>query len=151
MASYTIPPMPLPISIWRYSTWAGTVPPVGGADVSGYGNLTPGRRVWIGETAGPSFLLVLAGLDIRFSESGVFTVLPTSDPDLVEVPTGSARYYTVADTEQLGMGFANWHQEAALLKTSPWPVPAPPPPSGSLLLEDGTSYLLEDATDILLE
>jgi hypothetical protein len=147
--AYTIPPMPVEFSIWRFSNWAGVVPPVNPADITDNCNLTPGRREWTQSGGGVSYIIVSQALDIRFSEDLAFTVLPAADPDLVEVPTGSGRYYVVYDVEQLGMGFPNWHQEAAIVKQGPW-VPGPPP-AGELWLEDGTDYLLEDGSIILLE
>jgi hypothetical protein len=151
MAIYSIPQMPLPYSIWRWSHWGGLVPPVSVPDAQSFCNLVPGRRNYLSLDGGLSYILILLSDDIRFSELGVWIVPPgPTDPDLIELPTGSGRYYKVVDVEQLGMGFSNWHQEAAILKVSPWPVPVPPI-GGSLLLEDGTAYLLEDGTLILLE
>lgn len=147
---YRLPSMPLAISIWRFSNWAGVIPPANAADVESIANLTPGRRVFEQSIAPMSYLLLDKTTDIRFTESGIWSTWPAADPDLVEVPTGSARFYIVADVEGVGMGFANEHLEAAITKQSPWSG-ATPPFGGSILLEDGTSLLLEDATDYLLE
>jgi hypothetical protein len=150
MANYVIPQMPLTIGVWRFSNWASTIPPANPPDSTYEANLTPGRRVFGSDVVSASFLLVLAADDIRFSEDGLQLPFSGVNPDLVEVPLGSGRYYTVVDTEYIGMGFANEHQGIVIEKTVPWPVGAPPP-GGALLLEDGTDCLLEDNTQILLE
>lgn len=120
MARFVLPSLPLPIRIWRYSNWGGTIPPANVPDVSAMANLIPGRREIEQVTSGSAFILVDKLTDIRFSESGVFSFLPASDPDLVEVPSGSGRFYMVADVEKVGGGFANEHQEAQIIKQSPW-------------------------------
>lgn len=74
-------------------------------------SLSPGRRTM--ETTGftspigtyPSFklsmeLLMPALTDIRSSVCGGF-------PDVVEVPAGSGRYYTVSWVDDVGKGYAN--------------------------------------------
>jgi hypothetical protein len=120
MSRFRLPAFVAPISIWRSSNWGGTVPPTGPADVLSVANLTPGRRVFE-ESIGPvSYILIPKETDIRFSEGFSWTTWPASDPDLVEVPTGSGLYYTVGDVERVALGFANEHLEAAIVKASPW-------------------------------
>jgi hypothetical protein len=147
--SMPFPDFVVPISIWRFSNWNSTIPPVNPADVTDVAYLTPGKKVF-GEALNPmSFLLVPKTVDIRFSEDGVWTIWPPTNPDLVEVPTGSGKFYIVFDVERAELGFLNEHQAIGIVKQSPWS--ASPPPSGNILLEDGTDVLLEDGTLILLE
>lgn len=138
MSRFRLPTFIAPCSIWRASNWAGTVPPVNPADVTTDCNLTPGRRVYEEGVHPTSYILIPKGTDIRFSESNVWTEWPPTDPDLVEVPTGSGMYYTVADVERVGLGFANEHLEAAIVKSSS--VVTPPPPPVWVLNESFTDY-----------
>lgn len=149
--AYTVPSFPIPVSVWRFSNWSGVVPPASAPDVIDYCNLVPGRRQF-GEGVNPSsYLLCPFGLDVRFSEAGVFGPWPPVDPDLVEVPTGSGRFYTVADVEFLGLGFPNQHKEAIIVKASPFNVTYAADVSDYILLEDGTELLLENGSFFLLE
>jgi hypothetical protein len=66
--------MPVEFSIWRFSNWAGVVPPVNPADITDNCNLTPGRREWTQSGGGVSYIIVSQALDIRFSEDLAFTV-----------------------------------------------------------------------------
>lgn len=77
----------------------------------------------------PPTLLLPGGTDIR-------DVAATTQWDLVEVPSGSGRWYQVSEAEPVGLGFGNWHVAAALVKASPnisgetyagleWPTPDP--------------------------
>ena len=105
--------------------------------VSVLGNLAYGRRVeqygYFGSTAralAPSrqSLLLLPPLtDVR-------SFIQVNDPDMVEVPSGSGRWYQVGDVEDIGKGFVNEHRAAAIFQASSqyggtefaglvWPVP----------------------------
>lgn len=46
-------------------------------------------------------------------------------PDLVEVPSGSGRYYFVHYVDDVAKGFANEYRIAYLGKTGDWPTPIP--------------------------
>lgn len=100
-------------------------------------NLAMGRRIQQQLSAGfdspfgwaaPS-LLVPALSDIRDEYCG-------GDSDLVEVPTGSGRWYDVSMVDDVGKGFPNEYRLAALRKVSGsvypgnfgtmrWPIPIP--------------------------
>ena len=123
MPRYTLPNLILPVSVWRYSNWAGTIPPVAPADVFIMGNLTPGSRV-VGSLLNDAFLLCGWADDIRFTEDGTFAHYPSGTEDLCEIPTGSGWFYSVYSTERVATGFANQHQEAQVILESPVPVGA---------------------------
>jgi hypothetical protein len=122
--SFVVPAMPLLCNIWR----AAAIPPAGLPDVTSQCNLAWGRRVNVPSTGGTTLvgvplmtmqLLLPAGTDIR-GDPGV------TNADVVEVPAGSGRYYTVAFVDDLGKGFANEHRGAILVQDkATWPHPTP--------------------------
>lgn len=67
-------------------------------------------------------LLVPALTDIRDQYSGA-----GNNPDVVEVPPGSGRRYTVYYVDDVGKGFPNEHRFVILQKygLGTWPVPIP--------------------------
>src|SRR5690348_1186780 len=107
--AFRLPYFPLTANVWHYSHWSGTVPPVLAPDLRPICNLVPGRRDFDFTQNLSSYLLLPKDTDIRFSESGVWSGAAPTDPDLVEVPAGSGRYYRVWDVERSGAGFANEH------------------------------------------
>lgn len=78
----------------------------------------------------PIYLRVAIGTDLRVS-------------DIVDVPAGAGKLYTVRWVERVHLGFSNEYFVGIVEQV--------PPPPASLLLEDGTDLLLEDGTSILLE
>lgn len=131
--AYRLPQFPLSCNIWRYSNWAGTIPPVNMPDNAQFVNLIPGRRNFDSVVNLTSYLLLPFGTDIRFSENGIWTGRLPTNPDLVECPAGSGRYYTVWDVETSGGGFANEHIVASITKKSPFGGGGSgPPPPGSI-------------------
>jgi hypothetical protein len=85
------------------------------------GNLQAGRRIFTAPNLeatindifnGPAFLLVPALTDIRDLNQNV----PFND--IVEVPSGSGRWYGVAEVEDVGKGFPNEFRRAAICKIS---------------------------------
>lgn len=123
-AVYTIPVMPNVVNIWRNGA-AYTDPP----DVVTVGNLALGRRVAGSKlqdgTTNPSdggmWLLVPKDTDIRDSKA-------LTGEDMVEVPGGTGRLYTVKWVDDIGKGFANEHRFGVLMGLPPWGVPFPGPP-----------------------
>lgn len=120
---FSVPQMPLEVYIWR----ATTVPPAGLPDVITVGNLAWGKRVNVPSTGGTASLgyplmtmqLLLPPLtDVRGDASFVAA-------DVVEVPSGSGRYYRVVFVDDFGKGFPNEHRGAIIYQASPWPVPTP--------------------------
>lgn len=103
------------------------------------GNLAFGRRVYgqpfvdlpVGQSwqGSASILLLPPGTDVR---SGLLV----ANPDILEIPSGTGRWYVVYVVEDIGKGFSNEHRAAlvgqisALLVPSQypglaWPVPMP--------------------------
>jgi hypothetical protein len=90
--------------------------------------LTYGQRVNVASTGGTSVagvivvsmsLLLPALTDIRGLQD-------TVRYDLVEVPAGSGRYYSVSYVDDIAKGFANEHRTAALLAMDgTWTAPYP--------------------------
>jgi len=122
VAHYHLPTLILPANVWRFGN-ATTNPP----DVQCLVNLIPGRRhvVETSPGAGPSsdwlpasFALLSVDADVR-DEAGT-----GGSPDTIEIPSGSSRYYFVQYIEFVGLGFANQHQQAVLVKIAPFPFPA---------------------------
>lgn len=131
--AFQVPHFPIFAAIWRGGG-------VGGAyaspDVVTAANLSPGRRVLVTTPliggAGspvPMELLLPARTDIRASWNGAVS-------DLVEVPSGSKRFYTVAWVDDVGRGFANEYRLATMyylingnttLAGGPFPAPTPLP------------------------
>lgn len=107
--AFTVPTMPLPVSIWHQ--WVDGTQAYFTPDVSTTGNITPGKRSMIGfeptESGGVSIfqmeLLLPALTDIR--PNTTFGV-----PDLVECPQFSGRFYVVGYVDDIGKGFANEHR-----------------------------------------
>lgn len=67
-------------------------------------------------------VLLPAGTDIRDRFN-----LPINSSDVLEIPKGSGRSYTVVIVDDIGKGFPNEHRFAVLLKVLgfPWPTPSP--------------------------
>lgn len=111
MPVYVLPTFNLQCNLWRQLGTAGVyLTP----DLSPTCNLTPGRRVLFqGFTVGINEcpfgmqLLLPALTDIRARWNNV-------DGDLVEVPVGSHRFYSVLGVDDLGKGFANEHRLALI-------------------------------------
>ena len=126
---FTLPTFNLTANIWHYATWFGNFPTVIPApDATTLCNLAVGRRV-SGSTNIDMWLLMPIGTDIRDKQKA-----PTASPqpDIVEVPAGSGRYYMVQTVDDAGKGFANEHRVAtingdvAAFPVLPeWPEPYP--------------------------
>lgn len=101
------------------------------------GNLAAGRRVLPdpgfyytdpGQYSPAMTLLLPALTDVRDASN-------STEGDIVEVPAGTGRWYTVIGVDDIGKGFANEHRFAMLAKIydalglaylgSSWPVPMP--------------------------
>lgn len=125
--SYSIPQMPLLFAVWSNADDPTTDPP---RDFDIPCNLGWGRRGlssspgFVGSGTAPALaqLLVPAGTDIRGMANQAAT-----DPDWVEVPQGSGRYYIVWQVDDIGKGFPNEHRFGLIspLTAIGWPVPYP--------------------------
>jgi hypothetical protein len=132
--TFTLPTFNLVVDVYT-GPWLAKV-----LRLSVMGNLARGRRVQQAfETADtpqislggqPLYSLLLPALtDIRDGNQGV-------EPDILEIPTGSGRWYAVAAYDDVGKGFPNEYRSAFVLKVSQavssttyaglfWPIPCP--------------------------
>lgn len=144
--TYRLPVYNLPVAIWTSGSGPPSLP-----RLTTMGNLTPGRRQFQGRS-GPAgsntaipgaYLLLPSHTDIRGQNS------PTGS-DLVNVPTGSNRFYECMWAEDAGKGFSNEHRIAALSQNNPFYLdggPTPPPPASGLhqwLFNEGTGTVAHD-------
>lgn len=91
--------------------------------------------VWVFENDAPTAytstpqLLLPAGTDVRDGSTG-------GEADIIEVPAGSGRWYSVMSVDDMGKGFPNEHRFALLHKIyerlnpilflgANWPTPIP--------------------------
>lgn len=117
--SFSLPVFNLVVNVWR----AAAGPPAPPA-LTVKGNLAWGRRVFGGGTVftlsgvpGMTLLLPL-GADVRSQAEGLGN-------DIVEVPAGTGRFYTVVFVDDVGRGFGNQHRAAVLEQQANWPAPIP--------------------------
>lgn len=131
--AFQVPHFPLFAAIWRNGGIGGAY---AAPDVVTAANLSPGRRVLLTQPliAGvgspvPVELLVPARTDIRANWNN-------AGNDLVEVPSGSKRFYTVVWVDDVGRGFTNEYRLALMyysvggnttLAGGPFPAPSPLP------------------------
>jgi hypothetical protein len=110
--------MPLPVKVWTFPN----VPP-NPFTFATIGNLSPGKRTYAARDIGnlqPGLvmeLLLPALTDVRGAITG--------NQDIVEVPAGSGRFYSVAFVDDVGKGFGNEYRFALIQQLAPWPVPTP--------------------------
>jgi hypothetical protein len=134
MAGFRLPTFNLVANVWRL---AGTGGNYAAPDVVVACNLSLGERMNITKPvlagqptpAQLMWLLVPKLADVRSNFNG-------AQPDLVEVPAGSKRFYEVDWVDDIGKGFLNEHRAAVLrfftagnttLAGGPFPVPVPLP------------------------
>jgi hypothetical protein len=130
--AFTVPDFNLSCNIFT-GPWIGKV-----FRLSADCNLAQGKRsmpVFVFENNAPqnyttsSQLLLPAGTDIRDASPG-------GEPDIVEVPAGSGRWYSCVTVDDFGKGFDNEHRFAILHKIweqlnpvlfpgANWPAPIP--------------------------
>lgn len=134
MASFSMPVFNLSVSVWH--TPGSHMPPPMPADLTVMGNLANGRvahlPVWLPRPPAlsaqsmSSSLLIPKLTDIRDSSC-------SGGPDVVEVPTGSGRFYWVSYVDDIAKGFGNEHRWAVIQKIWTygswaiyrWPSPIP--------------------------
>lgn len=119
--AYRLPVFNLAVNIW---TW-NLPPPVNPPRVITIGNLAVGKRISNADAFLANFvkawLLLPAFTDVRSAYIGLLF----AGPDLVEVPGGSGRFYTVDHVDDFGKGFANEHRFAVLMQNPNQPMPLP--------------------------
>lgn len=111
--AFSPPTFNVAVSIWRTNGVGGVY---AAPALAVMGNVSQGRRVLspLARSAGipapylPTELLLPARTDIRGLWNGVVQ-------DLVEVPAGTKRFYTVMQVDDVGRGFANEYRLAILL------------------------------------
>jgi hypothetical protein len=124
--AFTLPTFNLSVNVWHRPH----LPPADPPDLTIMGNLSRGRRVTTLDNGGFAAasdiimqLLVPKGTDLRDTSQNV-------DPDVVEAPAGSGRFYLAGQVDDSGKGFANEYRWAMLTKTfgplvPDWPIPMP--------------------------
>jgi len=117
--AYRLPTFNLAADIYRILGLGGTY---GVPDLSQVCNLCPGKRDQVYLTGAPAtnaaftndvsrefrYALFPALTDVRATWNGLAA-------DIVEIPSGSQRFYVVIDVEDVGKGFPNEHRMATLL------------------------------------
>jgi hypothetical protein len=114
MASFTLPTFNLDVNQWLYPN-NPTLSVFPDVSLIGASNLAWGRRFNVASTGGTGVAGVL-------TQGMVLLLFPLTDiagvaegyGDVVEVPAGSGRFYTVQFVDDLGKGFANEHRGALL-------------------------------------
>ena len=107
------------------NVWTGTSPPPAAARITGLPcQLRAAGKQSTGQDQINSWsflwlLLVAKGTDLRDYAN------TPSGSDILEVPAGSLRYYTVQYVDDVARGFTNEYRVAMLLKRAPWPTPNP--------------------------
>jgi hypothetical protein len=132
--AFRLPAFNLTANIWRVNGVARTY---AAPDVITLCNLSQGRRVLapVAKAAGvpapyyPSELLLPPLTDVRGFWNGV-------NQDVIEVPAGSKRFYSVIQVDDVAKGFANEYRLALMLYQvagnsnligGPYPAPVPLP------------------------
>jgi hypothetical protein len=123
--SYQLPTFNLDVRLWRWVNWNLGVPPTAPPDLLFKGQLRLFRTAFMSPNPSSApvrvALLVAKGTAIQ-GRYGWFT--PTNVPDLVEVPAGTGRYYTVAAVDDVARGFSNEYRFCRLEQnTAPIPLP----------------------------
>jgi len=90
-------------------------------------NLAYGRRVNVASTGGTTFIgIPLVTMTLLLPpRTDVRGPLSATSADLVEVPAGTGRFYTVAFVDDIGRGFTNEHRCAVLEQQAPTATPWP--------------------------
>jgi hypothetical protein len=126
--AFQVPSMPLLANQWlRYGSTT-SLPPGRPADVANipcqlYVPRSSPPAPTLPNTSGVAFLLVPKGTDIRGSAAG------GQLPDLLEVPAGSGRFYTVRWVDDRSKGFPNEYRMVCMLQqvqiAGGWRFPTP--------------------------
>jgi len=132
--AFRVPTFNLAVSIWRVGGTGGSY---AAPDVGTTGNLSPGKRVMLGEVGGWQVSKSIIANELLLPKlTDIRSFYNATNPDLVEVPAGSKRFYQVLDVADIGKGFANEHRIAFLayetagntsLAGGPFPAPVPLP------------------------
>lgn len=129
--AYTIPDFNLTCDVWR-GPYLGRSIAIAGLAC----NLAYGRRRSMPQDDIDQNGWVMAMSLLVPSSSDIRDLSCAAVQDVVEVPSGSGRWYQVANVDDIGKGFPNEHRCAALYKISEamwgasyaglmWPAPIP--------------------------
>lgn len=119
---FSVPNFNITCNIWRIAS-----PPPAAPFSTEDCNLALGRRtssyqgLYSSDREPVMSLLLPPGTDIRGPQSA-------TGPDVVEVPAGTGRFYTVVGVDDSGKGWPNEHRVALIAWTSAygnWPDPMP--------------------------
>jgi hypothetical protein len=120
--AFIVPTFNLTCNIWSRATWGATsptpIPPPDypnvpcqlRADMKAQGNVYLFDFLWQAE-----YLLVPAGTDLRIPDYA--TNIDFDSPDIVEVPSGSSRWYFLVYTFDVAKGFSNEYRVGVLIST----------------------------------
>jgi hypothetical protein len=107
--------------------WTNTLPPVFNPPrvADARANMAWGKRVSSMSTGGTSSVGVIAQTMTLLLESttDIRGYLSTTGYDIVEVPSGSGRYYNVYIADYIGYGFPNQHKAALIYQRQPFKTP----------------------------
>lgn len=123
--AFTAPQFNLTVNLWRWATWNNTVPPGVAPDAVVMAQLRLYKTAFIMSSGAVAFIRVALCLPMRTDVRGSlgwFTAL--NQPDLVEAPAGTGRYYVVLGVDDVARGFANEYRIASLRQQA-CPVPLP--------------------------
>lgn len=116
--AFVVPQMPLSVNVWsNYDQSVDPVPPVIAPSFNVPGNLAMGRREFQDESGSGYTMYALFPAGTIINDGQVVS----PNEDLVEIPAGTGRYYTVMYADNVGMGFANEHVMAVIMKALAFP------------------------------
>jgi hypothetical protein len=134
MSSFAMPNFNLDAAVWHNpGSYPPDYPP---PDLTLKCNLANGRvsHILNVQQRTPTAQVLIAGSSALFpANSDIRDAACFSNPDVVEIPHGSGRFYWVAYCDDIAKGFANEHRWAVLGKVHAgnfwgpyrWPVPLP--------------------------
>lgn len=139
-------PFVSPTFAFTVNIWRRTVSRLAAPSVVSQGTLSQGRRsftIMSAASNGPAFgrsgMLFSELMLPKLTDIRPMNLTAVREEDLVEVPSGSGRYYAVVWVDDVGKGFSNEYRLALLVKIDAytltllantwgaivWPVPIP--------------------------
>ena len=118
-------PFQLPTMNITCDVWTGTTPPPGAPRLTGIAcQLRAAGKQSTGQDPANAWSFLWALLVPKLTDLRDSANTP-SGSDIVEVPAGTGRFYTVQYVDDVARGFTNEYRVAFLLKRAPWPTPTP--------------------------
>lgn len=122
----------MPFRVPRFNlvarVWHGTpaIPPAAAPDLSPQCQLVWDRAADIPFVRSSTPFRLGHVMKVRFpARTDVRDQNSTTNADVVEVPSGSGRFYLVFWVDDVGRGFANEYRQAMVMAIAPWPTPDP--------------------------